>query len=231
MILVTKTSDQTRQRGGGGGVCVFSSHPFWTSSSLDVPAGVTQEEGHTGFFIHFPSTVRTLIFLARRIQPFLSLVDREVELLCTNDLIALHSLGIYFFREKNPLCRVRTHVPTCQKVTRLPLSYRGGRPVLYMIINLRSILLCTKMFLFCFMSCVRPFMAISVSVQHNGGFLPGIYTVDPMLLPPSGNPFKCHEEVLYLPPMIPPKRFDISPPDWVVLRRSRCAQIFLYTTT
>ena len=29
-------------------VCVFSSHLFWTSSSLDVPAdGVTQEEGHT----------------------------------------------------------------------------------------------------------------------------------------------------------------------------------------
>ena len=32
-------------------VCVFSSHPFWTSSSLDVPAGVTQEEGHTGSYI------------------------------------------------------------------------------------------------------------------------------------------------------------------------------------
>ena len=29
-------------------VCVFSSHSFWASSSLDVPAGVTQEEGHTG---------------------------------------------------------------------------------------------------------------------------------------------------------------------------------------
>ena len=58
---------------------VFSSHPFWTSSSLDVPAGVTQEEGHTGFFIHLLSAVRALIFLARRIQPFLSLVDREVE--------------------------------------------------------------------------------------------------------------------------------------------------------
>ena len=27
-----------------------------------------------------------------------------------------------------------------------------------------------------------------------------------------GNPFKCHEEVLYLQPMIPPKRFDIFPP-------------------
>ena len=59
-------------------VCV-SSHPFWTSSSLDVPAGVTQEEGHTGFLIHLPSAVRALIFVARRIQPFLSLVDREVE--------------------------------------------------------------------------------------------------------------------------------------------------------
>ena len=55
-------------------VCVFSSHPFWTSSSLDVPAGVTQEEGHTGFLVHLPSAVRALIFVARRIQPFLSLV-------------------------------------------------------------------------------------------------------------------------------------------------------------
>ena len=60
-------------------VCVFSSHSFWTSSSSDVPAGVTQEEGHTGFLIHLLSAVRALIFLARRIQPFLSLVDREVE--------------------------------------------------------------------------------------------------------------------------------------------------------
>ena len=60
-------------------VCVFSSHSFWTSSSLDVTAGVSQEEGHTGFFIHLLSAVRALFFLARRIQPFLSLVDREVE--------------------------------------------------------------------------------------------------------------------------------------------------------
>ena len=46
---------------------------------MDVPAGVTQEEGNTGIFIHFLSTVLALIFLARRIQPFLSLLDREVE--------------------------------------------------------------------------------------------------------------------------------------------------------
>ena len=59
-------------------VCVFSSHSFWTSGLLDVPAGVTQE-GHTGFHTHLLSAVRALIFLARRIQPFLSLVDREVD--------------------------------------------------------------------------------------------------------------------------------------------------------
>ena len=46
---------------------------------MDVPAGVTQEEGNTGFSIHLLSAVLALLFLARRIQPFLSLVDREVE--------------------------------------------------------------------------------------------------------------------------------------------------------
>ena len=51
-------------------------------------------------------------------------------------------------------------------------------------------------------------MAINVSVQYSGGFVPDIilltqqcYTI--------GNPFKCHEEVFYSQPMIPPnKRFD-----------------------
>ena len=32
------------------------------------------------------------------------------------------------------------------------------------------------------------------------------------MLLPSGNPFKYHEEVVYLHPMIPPKRFDIFSP-------------------
>ena len=53
------------------------------------------------------------------------------------------------------------------------------------------------------------------------------YTVDPALLQLSGNPFKCYEEVFYLQPMIPPTRFDIFPPDWGMLRRSRCVQSFL----
>ena len=103
-------------------VCVFSSHSFWTSSSLDVPAGVTQEEGHTGFFIRLLPAVRALTFLARRIQPFLSLVDREVEF-CVLTISSFSTrffffFFFFFFCEKNPVCRGRTHVPTCQRVTR-----------------------------------------------------------------------------------------------------------------
>ena len=78
-------------------MCVFFAFILLDISSLDVPAGVTQEEGHTGFLIHLLSAMRALIFLARRIQPFLSLVDREVEFLCTNNLIVLHSLGIFIY--------------------------------------------------------------------------------------------------------------------------------------
>ena len=60
-------------------VCVLSSHLFWTSGLfVDVPAGVTQEEDHTGF-LHLSPAMLALIFIARRIQPFLSLIDREVE--------------------------------------------------------------------------------------------------------------------------------------------------------
>ena len=59
-------------------------------------------------------------------------------------------------------------------------------------------------------------MAINLSLQCNGGLFSDIILLltDPMLLL-SGKPFKCHEEVLYLQPMIPPtinKCFDIFPP-------------------
>ena len=59
-------------------MCVF--FPFVLDVRLmNIPAGVTQEEGHTEFRIHLPSAVLAQIFLARTIQPFLSLVDRKVE--------------------------------------------------------------------------------------------------------------------------------------------------------
>ena len=63
-------------------------------------------------------------------------------------------------------------------------------------------------FCFVFDVCLVSLQAINVSVQYNSGLIPDIIPFDPMLLLPSGNPFKCHEEVLYLQPMIPPTRFD-----------------------
>ena len=56
-------------------LCVSVVFPFILDVRLvDVP--VTQEEGHRGFLIHLRSAVLALIFLARRIQPFFSLVYR-----------------------------------------------------------------------------------------------------------------------------------------------------------
>ena len=63
-------------------------------SSVDAPAGVTQEEGHSGF-LRLPSAVLALISIARRIQPPLSLVNLEVEILCPHKLIILDSFGIF----------------------------------------------------------------------------------------------------------------------------------------
>ena len=78
-------------------VCVLSSHLFWTSGLWTYQSGSHMEEGHTGFLIHLPSAVLALIFLARRIQPFLSLVDREAEFCVLTILVVLHFLGIFCF--------------------------------------------------------------------------------------------------------------------------------------
>ena len=59
-------------------LCVFISFILDVRLLVDVPAGVTQEEGHTGF-LHLPSAVLALIFVARRTQPSLSLIDREAK--------------------------------------------------------------------------------------------------------------------------------------------------------
>ena len=96
---------------------IYSGHQVrWTYQ----PPGITQEEGHTEFPTHLPSAVRASFFLARRVQPFLSLVDREVEFLCTNGLLmVLHLLGIFcflFFSEKNPVYEIEL---TPQRVRKL----------------------------------------------------------------------------------------------------------------
>ena len=51
-------------------------------------------------------------------------------------------------------------------------------------------------------------MTINVSVEYNGGLLPDIILLT--------HPFKFHEKVLSLQPLISPKRFDIFPPLWDV---------------
>ena len=90
-----------------GRVCVCVFFPFILDIKFVVRTsrGHTQEEGHTGFLIHLLSAVRALIFLARRIQPFLSLADREVEFCVLTILIVLHPLGIFFFFVSSVLVR------------------------------------------------------------------------------------------------------------------------------
>ena len=111
-------------------LCVFSSHLFWTSSSLDVPTGVTQDEGHTRFLIHLPSAVRALPFLARRIQPFLSLVDREAEL-CVPTISSFSTCWAFLFfifsEEKSQLPGFELTSPRVRRLQGYQPSYRGDR--------------------------------------------------------------------------------------------------------
>ena len=64
-------------------------------------------------------------------------------------------------------------------------------------------------------------MAINVrSVQHNGGFLPGTILLTQCYYH-RGTRLNAMKNLFlyYLQPMIPPKRFDIFPPDWGMLRK------------
>ena len=56
-----------------------------------------------------------------------------------------------------------------------------------------------------------PCMSINVSVQYNDGFLLDIILLTQCYYQ-SGNPFKCHDDVLSLQLIIPSKRFDIASP-------------------
>ena len=84
-------------------VCVRCCRLIYSGRQVcGLPAGVTQEEeDHTGF-LHLPSAVLALIFLARRIQPFLSLVVKS-NFVCTNDFIVLYLLVFVFFMCTNDL--------------------------------------------------------------------------------------------------------------------------------
>ena len=70
-------------------------------------------------------------------------------------------------------------------------------------------------------------MSIYASVQYNDGLLPDIMLLTQCYYHHLGTRLNAMKRFLSLQPMIPPKRFDIFPPDWGMLRRSRCVQIFL----
>ena len=104
---------------------------------MDVPAGATLEEGHTGFLIHLPSAVHAFIFLARKIQPFLSLVDGEVEF-CSSPLVG--HFYFYFLVRKNPSYQDLNSRPNVSEGTELPgrLAY-GAMALLSYIITILPI--------------------------------------------------------------------------------------------
>ena len=119
-------------------MCVWVFFPF----ILDIKFVGRTSRGHTGGRSHRISHPASfcgarLNFSREKDSAFShsfpsSTVKSNFGILCTNDLIVLHPLGIFIFiflSEKNPVYRDRTHVPTCEKVTRLPLSYRGGATV------------------------------------------------------------------------------------------------------
>ena len=79
--------------------------------------------------------------------------------------------------------------------------------ILYIIVNLfYYVLKC-----FCFVLVWCPCMAINVSVYSiTVGFSSGLYCRPNVSTMHDGNPFKYHEEVSYLQPMIPPPS-DLRP--------------------
>ena len=96
---------------------------------LDIKFVGRTSRGHTGGrshrISHPPSFCGACLSFSREKDSAIPFPRRpRSRILCTNDLIVLHPLGIFlfvfvlFFSEKNPVCRDRTHVPTCQRVTR-----------------------------------------------------------------------------------------------------------------
>ena len=73
--------------------------PFILEVTLvdEVASRVTEEEGPT-WFLYFSPAVLALIFIARRIQPSLSVVDFEVDTLVP--VISCRAFYFYFLRKK-----------------------------------------------------------------------------------------------------------------------------------
>ena len=75
---------------------------------MDVPAGVTQEEGHTGF-LHLPSAVLALFFFREKDSAVPFPLRPRSRNLRTHELIVLHLLGMLCFVRKNPNVPLFSH--------------------------------------------------------------------------------------------------------------------------
>ena len=96
---------------------------------MDVPVGDTQEEDHTGF-LHLPFAVLAFIFLARRIQPSLSLVDGEVEFCVTQGPIVVWFDGIiiaYYYYLFNYVLYCGEHLVQQWLTLRYPQNMHAGK--------------------------------------------------------------------------------------------------------
>ena len=65
-----------------------------------------------------------------------------------------------------------------------------------------------------------------ISVQYDGGLLPDIILLTRCYHHRGTRLNAMKRFSIYLQPMIPTKHFDVSPPDWGMLRRSRRVLIF-----
>ena len=117
--------------------CVCVIFPFILDvRRLDASAGVTQEEGRTGF-LHLPSAVPALILIARRIQPSLSLVDREVEFCVPRNLsfstcwaCLFSSIFCFCCEGKSQFVQLHRYSnsrPNVRRSRGYQLNHRGGR--------------------------------------------------------------------------------------------------------
>ena len=105
-------------------VCVCIFFPF----ILDIKFVGRTSRGYTGGrshrIFHPPSFCGACLNFSREKDSAIPFPRRPwSRILCTNNLIVLDPLDIFFlfflfFNEKNTACRGRTHVPTCQRVTR-----------------------------------------------------------------------------------------------------------------
>ena len=87
-------------------------------------------------------------------------------------------------------------------------------------------LYCLMHVLFCFPFCWCPCMAINVSVQYDGGFLPDIILLTQCYYH-RGTRLNAMKRFCIFSYSSHLNVLTFFPPDWGMLRRSRCIQIFL----